>query len=346
MNQQGAALVIVMALLAGSMTLGLSGMQTALVDERLAGNYRASTQAQMNAEEIAAELLSDVGEFYNSAGAMDCEAFKDAYPADRNYQNFVQIDSLEESGQFVSCEGSVNERLFLIEGVVGSIENPLARHLLKVGQIEPGGGGGEVPFPEELAGYALMAGGAIDGITPSSDVDGRFADNLGLQQVPDPRDEHPSDESRTGFISSVRDKAFSGDSDTIEACNRQDVQNAKSSNTKYVYCSLGFNGDIDSSFDGLTIVSEASISKLNVKGNVQVSLISGNSISLKGFGNNQIRGVLWAAGSISLQGSSNVVGGIYSNGAIDFSGKTSLKADDEPFDDAGGGSQPIYVWDS
>ncbi|MGM0823671.1 MAG: pilus assembly PilX family protein [Pseudomonadota bacterium] len=57
-QQQGAALVIVMALLAGSMTLGLSGMQTALVDERLAGNYRASTQARMNAEIAAANALA------------------------------------------------------------------------------------------------------------------------------------------------------------------------------------------------------------------------------------------------------------------------------------------------
>ncbi|MGM0544711.1 MAG: pilus assembly PilX family protein [Pseudomonadota bacterium] len=58
-NQQGAALVIVMALLAGAMTLGLSGMQTALVDERLASNYRASTQAQMTSENVLAALASD-----------------------------------------------------------------------------------------------------------------------------------------------------------------------------------------------------------------------------------------------------------------------------------------------
>lgn len=346
MKQQGAALVIVMALLAGAMTLGLSGMQTALVDERLAGNYRAATQAQMNAEKIASELLNDVGEFYDSSDAIDCAKFKDAYPADRSYQGFAQIGSLEESGRFVSCEGVTNERLFLIEGVVGDIENPLARHILTVGQIEPEGGGGEVPLPEQLSGYALMAGGAVDGITPSSDVDGRYADNLGPQQVPDPRGEHSSDESRTGFIASVRSKALNGDSDTVEACNTQGVQSAKSSKTKYVYCSLGFTGNIDSTLDGLTVVSETSISNLNVKENAKVSLVSGDSISLKGFGNNQIRGALWAAGSISLKGRSNVVGGIYANGAVDFSGKTSLEGDDESLSNASGGSQPSYVWDS
>lgn len=56
-HQQGAALVIVMALLSGAMILGLSGMQTALVDERLAGNYRASVQAQMTAENTLSSLV-------------------------------------------------------------------------------------------------------------------------------------------------------------------------------------------------------------------------------------------------------------------------------------------------
>ena len=51
-HQQGAALVIVMVLLAGALMLGMSGMQSALLGERLAGNYRASVQAQMTAESV------------------------------------------------------------------------------------------------------------------------------------------------------------------------------------------------------------------------------------------------------------------------------------------------------
>lgn len=58
-DQQGAALVIVMAFLSGALMLGMSGMQSALIDERLAGNYRASTQAQMTSENILAALASD-----------------------------------------------------------------------------------------------------------------------------------------------------------------------------------------------------------------------------------------------------------------------------------------------
>ncbi|HDZ49466.1 hypothetical protein LCGC14_0265470 [marine sediment metagenome] len=56
-QQQGAALVIVMALLSGALMLGMSGMQSAIIDERLAGNYRASVQAQMTAENTSSALV-------------------------------------------------------------------------------------------------------------------------------------------------------------------------------------------------------------------------------------------------------------------------------------------------
>ncbi|WP_339885465.1 pilus assembly PilX family protein [Vreelandella maris] len=58
-QQQGAALVIVMALLSGALMLGMSGMQSALIDERLAGNYRASVQSQMSGEGFIAGAVSD-----------------------------------------------------------------------------------------------------------------------------------------------------------------------------------------------------------------------------------------------------------------------------------------------
>ncbi|WP_386080126.1 PilX N-terminal domain-containing pilus assembly protein [Vreelandella sp. F11] len=57
-QQQGVALVIVMALLAGALMLGMSGMRSALIDERLAGNYRASVQAQMSAESMLSVFRS------------------------------------------------------------------------------------------------------------------------------------------------------------------------------------------------------------------------------------------------------------------------------------------------
>ena len=58
-NQQGSALVIVMALLSGALMLGMSGMQSALIDERLAGNFRAFVRDEMNAEDIQSALYDN-----------------------------------------------------------------------------------------------------------------------------------------------------------------------------------------------------------------------------------------------------------------------------------------------
>ncbi|MGQ4880015.1 PilX N-terminal domain-containing pilus assembly protein [Billgrantia sp. LNSP4103-1] len=49
-KQQGAALVMVLAMLSMTLMLGLSSMSGSLVNERLAGNYRASVLAQNEAE--------------------------------------------------------------------------------------------------------------------------------------------------------------------------------------------------------------------------------------------------------------------------------------------------------
>ncbi|WP_146142934.1 PilX N-terminal domain-containing pilus assembly protein [Halomonas sp. ND22Bw] len=64
-REKGAALLVVLSLLTVSLMMGLSSMQSSLIDERLAGNYKAATQAQMGAEQALSEawkLLRDGGE--------------------------------------------------------------------------------------------------------------------------------------------------------------------------------------------------------------------------------------------------------------------------------------------
>ncbi|WP_447554092.1 PilX N-terminal domain-containing pilus assembly protein [Vreelandella sp. EE22] len=56
-RQQGAALVVVMVVLASALMLGIVGVQSALVDQRLAANYHAALKAQMRAESAAAHAL-------------------------------------------------------------------------------------------------------------------------------------------------------------------------------------------------------------------------------------------------------------------------------------------------
>ncbi|GEN26731.1 hypothetical protein HVA01_03770 [Halovibrio variabilis] len=86
-QQQGAALVIVMALLSGALMLGMSGMQSALIDERLAGNYRASTQAQMTSDSILAALASDSN-----------QASRESYLAERLEMGGGKLQGVELAG--------------------------------------------------------------------------------------------------------------------------------------------------------------------------------------------------------------------------------------------------------
>ncbi|RUR56566.1 pilus assembly PilX family protein [Vreelandella populi] len=57
-HQQGAAMVIVMGLLSAALLVGVASMRSALVDERLAGNFRAYVQAQMVEESLLVAVAS------------------------------------------------------------------------------------------------------------------------------------------------------------------------------------------------------------------------------------------------------------------------------------------------
>lgn len=59
-QQNGAALVVVLSMLTMSLMLGLSGMQSSLVEERLAGNYKAATEAQMAAEYAVSQHIATI----------------------------------------------------------------------------------------------------------------------------------------------------------------------------------------------------------------------------------------------------------------------------------------------
>ena len=54
-SQRGAALVAVMSILTVALMLGVTGMQSSFVNERLAGNYSATANVQMAAEMAAAQ---------------------------------------------------------------------------------------------------------------------------------------------------------------------------------------------------------------------------------------------------------------------------------------------------
>ncbi|MGP9768008.1 DUF7305 domain-containing protein [Halomonas sp. AOP13-D3-9] len=114
-QQQGAALIIVMALLSGALMLGISGMRTALIDEQLAGNYRASVQAQMNSDSMMSEFRN-----YSSLDLLDniytaeCEESQDCY------QEFKRdfLDHLSTVKEFETLEKVVDIRVDKEKGTI------------------------------------------------------------------------------------------------------------------------------------------------------------------------------------------------------------------------------------
>lgn len=100
-QQRGAALVIVLALLTGALVVGVSGMQSSLIDERLAGNYRASAQAQMNAEQAAALAL--VQSYNESDAQRNWDNLKENYSVnsveDVKKLRYVDVDGENLTGK-------------------------------------------------------------------------------------------------------------------------------------------------------------------------------------------------------------------------------------------------------
>lgn len=101
-HQQGAALIIVLVLLSVSLVIGMSGMNAALVDERLAGNYRAASQAQMNSEKAVSQAIQ---EFY-----------KGQESGENSWVNARSISSVENAGDIfeeenvkMACDEEMNK---------------------------------------------------------------------------------------------------------------------------------------------------------------------------------------------------------------------------------------------
>jgi len=73
-KQSGAALIVVLSLLTISLMVGLSSMQSSQIDERLAGNYRAQAEAQMNAERGQSEFYGWLVGVYDDNGSWPIES--------------------------------------------------------------------------------------------------------------------------------------------------------------------------------------------------------------------------------------------------------------------------------
>jgi|SRR5690554_2641374 len=94
-KQKGAALIVVMSLLAISLMIGLMSMQTSQVDERLAGNYRAAADVQMAAERAAAQGWSERAN--HGRDLVDMDELRGM-----NWVTFINDNYLYEGDEFFS----------------------------------------------------------------------------------------------------------------------------------------------------------------------------------------------------------------------------------------------------
>tara|TARA_B100000678_G_scaffold230757_1_gene199275 strand:- start:1974 stop:3575 length:1602 start_codon:yes stop_codon:yes gene_type:complete len=126
-QQKGAALIVVLSMLTASLMLGLSSMQSSLIDERLAGNYKSASQAQMNAEKAVAELLGKLREDEFSPVAPPVELGWDEFS---DFSNNHPVECLGYDGYKQACFLKIDDELGKEEGeyivAMGAIDGDMA----------------------------------------------------------------------------------------------------------------------------------------------------------------------------------------------------------------------------
>lgn len=339
-RQQGAALVVVLSLLTVSLMVGLSSMQSSQIDERLAGNYKAASEAQMAAEYGASKEFEGASDHNETWSCDEAAKYPDSSVGLEEWSSEKEVDSEVVFYRSLPCLDDNGSKVKLFMGYVKSGDEVVARRFLMVG--DEASGEFSPSLPDGLFDYAILSAGPYS-MNPASSVSGDAAMNVGMHNVPDPRSEHAADPTRTGYVDKVKEKVAERDKSVVESCDSDFSKGA----AYIVFCSGVFESDVDSRLDGMVVVSDGRIgsgSGINVKGDVKASFISNGEIRFKGFGNNEISGLVWASGSISFAGRSNVVGSVVSNGAIGFNGKTVIRGDDG--DDLLPGGGGGVVWES
>lgn len=108
-QQSGAALVVVLSMLAGSLMLGLSGVQSSLIDERLAGNYKAATEAQMGAEKA---ISAGWGENGSEVSVSDFDATRTLAEVEAySWSEFTALGDVSAN----ACSGNIACHYYLVQ---------------------------------------------------------------------------------------------------------------------------------------------------------------------------------------------------------------------------------------
>ncbi|WP_187774671.1 pilus assembly PilX family protein [Billgrantia pellis] len=352
-EQRGAALIIVLSFLSMSLMLGLSGIQSSLLDERLAGNYRATIQAQMAAETAVAAGWGPGGHGATAAdfrtGLMRMEL------ATFDWARFSALNGVSED----ICSGNASCHYYLLReddkrfivgmGAIIDGDTVVAASQPVIAEVEYD----SIPNPIFTRGllsadYIWVTGrstvlggvhsnGTVD-MTLNEGSDAIVTDGSnGMVEVPlpgtRPSDEDMSQCTRTEpppYCFKRYDEsifaAYHSREGAIHSCS---VTIGELQDGDTVYC----DGDLTVSSGAvndkrITLVARGNItmngatSSAGTESNIGLFVVAGQDIEFNGSTNNF--GVFWAGGYIRQNGNSSLYGAavsgtyIRSNGGIDF----------------------------
>lgn len=181
-RQRGAALVIVLALLTGALVVGVSSMQSSLIDERLAGNYRASAQAQMNAEQAAALAIPNIEESYSKDDAKENrddlkKKYEISTPEDVKQLRYADVDAKNPKGKTDgNCDDEDENRCFYFPLAIGGEDywaafgavksdagkgSVVSQHAVLV-RLKPQGGSSGDEIKEIFNKYGILSGDEVE----------------------------------------------------------------------------------------------------------------------------------------------------------------------------------------
>ncbi len=352
-QQRGAALVAVLSLLTGSMMLGLSGIQSTLIEERLAGNYKAATEAQMGAEKAVSVGWGEsgsgvsVGDFDATRSRLDVRAY--SWPEFSGLSD-ISINACngnlvchyyllqEGSDFFIAGVGAV-----VSEGRVSAVSQPIFARLEFT------------PSPNPVFTNGLLSADYI-WVTGQSTVHGNVHSNgtvdislregsealvtdgtNGMVEVPLPG-QRPEDEdmsvcggtSPPAYCYKSYDTTvfaeYQAREGAINDCNI-DIDTVNDGDTVFCAGDMVVDGGAIES-QRITLVATGNItmngatSSGGTESEVGLFVIAGQDIEFNGSTDNY--GVFWAGGYVRQNGNSSLYGAIVagtyirSNGGIDF----------------------------
>ncbi|USZ49329.1 hypothetical protein [Halomonas sp. DN3] len=330
-RQRGAALLVVLSLVAIASVVAMAGVKSALVDERLVGNMRAMAQAQMAADWGGAERLSETPE---SSGLLECAEIQDRAEQGGVSADWSDVHTLTNSDtvgyRHIDCiEQDVVVQLIM--GQVSDGEQVLARHFLMVGR-EKESSGLELPdlIPDDCMVYA---GGPVVA-HPELDQPA----NCQLNGLAHPGNDYGPDSYIDEVAKDFEDADFGPD-----GC---------ASHQGIVYCDArthGFDGSLNLAdypdADQIVIVVDPADPSQSVTieapaGSYDTSIVVSGAPTLAPHGQVELNGDIWSTGSMAISGG----GGLTINGRLVAEGPVTINGKVEISPDEGGEGDGGVIW--